>query len=119
LLDKHELKASGWISEPLDNTDHDYVSPLLKNYLDDLKMRQDAGHSENATFIETMRKVIKMDMMTDVVNHQYEKIGGLKKSADEQEKELESERKAAEHARKVNILITKRVEFKKEKAFKR
>ena len=69
MLDKHELKASGWISEPLDNTDHDYVTPLLSNYLDDLKKRQEAGNTENATFIETMRKTVKIDMMHDVVNH--------------------------------------------------
>jgi len=47
------------------------------------------------------------------------KIGGLKKSADEQERELEAERKQAEHERKVHLLATTRVEFKKDKAFKR
>jgi len=32
-------------------------------------------------------------MMRDVVNSTYNKMGGLKKSADELEKELETERK--------------------------
>ena len=69
MLDKRELKASGWITEPLDNADHDYVSPLLFNYLDDLKQRQEDGNREDASFIETMRKKVKIDMMGDVVNH--------------------------------------------------
>jgi hypothetical protein len=35
--------------------------------------------------------------MQEVVNLTYQKMGGLKKNADELEKDLETERKAAEH----------------------
>ena len=60
-----------------------------------------------------------MTELQDVVNEQYLKIGGLKKSADELEEELEHERKAAEHQKKVHLLCTNRVDFTKTKAFKR
>ena len=32
-LDKAELKTTGWTTEPLDNVDHDFVTPLLDRYL--------------------------------------------------------------------------------------
>jgi len=38
-LDKADLKTTGWITTPLDNCDHDFVSPLLDNYLKDLHTR--------------------------------------------------------------------------------
>ena len=28
-LDKKDLKTSGWTTEPLNNVEHDFVSPLL------------------------------------------------------------------------------------------
>jgi len=39
LLDKKDLKTTGWLTEPLNNVDHDFVSPLLNNYLKDLEKR--------------------------------------------------------------------------------
>lgn len=69
--------------------------------------------------MDLLRKTVKLDQMTDVITLQYKKIGGLKKSADEQEQELEAERKLAEHSKKVKVLTNNRVEFSKYKAFKR
>ena len=39
LLDKKDLKTTGWLTTPLDNVDHDFVSPLLTDYLKDLEKR--------------------------------------------------------------------------------
>ena len=39
LLDKKELKTTGWLTTPLDNVEHDFVSPLLTDYLKDLEKR--------------------------------------------------------------------------------
>ena len=36
LLDKADLKTTGWTTEPLENVDHDFVTPLLNRYLEDL-----------------------------------------------------------------------------------
>lgn len=60
-----------------------------------------------------------MDMMRDVVNNTYNKMGGMKKNADELEQELETERKQAEHLKKVHVMCTNRIEFTKKKVFKR
>ena len=86
--------------------EHDFVTVLQKQYLEDLDKRKLLGQNEKSTFIDFMRKNITLDMMSGVVNEEYKKIGGLKKSADELEKELEAERKAREHAKKVKALVT-------------
>ena len=39
-LDQKELKTSGWTTTPLDNVEHDFVTPLLNNYLADLERRK-------------------------------------------------------------------------------
>ena len=39
VLDKADLKTTGWTTEPLENVDHDFVTPLLNRYLDDLGKR--------------------------------------------------------------------------------
>lgn len=39
-LDKKDLKTSGWTTTPLDNVEHDFVTPLLNNYLADLEKRK-------------------------------------------------------------------------------
>ena len=36
-LSKKELKTTGWTTTPLDNVEHDFVTPLLNNYLQDLE----------------------------------------------------------------------------------
>ena len=36
LLDRADLKTTGWTTEPLENVDHDFVTPLLNRYLEDL-----------------------------------------------------------------------------------
>lgn len=69
--------------------EHDFFTDLVDKYLDDLEMRKGLGNSEQSPFIEVLRKTVLLDEMSGVVNAQYQKIGGLKKSADEQEKELE------------------------------
>ena len=38
-LDKKELKVTGWTVVPLDNVDHDFVTTLHKQYLEDLQTR--------------------------------------------------------------------------------
>ena len=38
-LNKAEIKTTGWTTEPLNNVDHDFVTPLLNRYLDDLNKR--------------------------------------------------------------------------------
>ena len=36
LLDKKHLKTTGWTLSPLENVEHDFVTPLLTAYLNDL-----------------------------------------------------------------------------------
>ena len=50
LLDKAELKTTGWTTEPLDNVDHDFVTPLLNRYLNDLNKRIEKQKKKDAGF---------------------------------------------------------------------
>ena len=41
-LEKKELKSSGWLSTPLIDTEHDFVTKLLNKYVQDLQGRAEA-----------------------------------------------------------------------------
>jgi len=36
-LDKFGLRSAGWLTEPLDNVEHDFFSALVETYLEDLE----------------------------------------------------------------------------------
>ena len=40
VLDKKDLKTTGWTTTPLENVEHDFVTPLLNAYLKDLEDRR-------------------------------------------------------------------------------
>lgn len=67
-LDKFGLRSAGWITEPLDNVEHDFFSELVEKYLDDLEVRKGLGNSENSPFVEILRKTVLLDEMSGVVN---------------------------------------------------
>ena len=118
-LDKKDLKTTGWLTTPLDNVDHDFVSPLLNQYLEDLRDRMKNHSSEDGGFAKSLRKIIRLDESQEMVNVQFQKIASLKEMADEKEHQLERERIRAEHNKKVHAIITTRIDFKKDKGFKR
>lgn len=68
-LDNFDLRSGGWLTEPLDNVKNDFVSGLVSNYLEDLATRQEQGNKEGnkTSFVDTLRKTVKMDQMTEVV----------------------------------------------------
>ena len=119
LLDKAELKTTGWTTEPLDNVDHDFVTPLLNRYLNDLSKRIEKQKKKDAGFAQNLRKTVQILDAEDLVNINYQKIADLKEEADRKEHELELERIRTEHNRKVKKIINEKVEFPKAKAFKR
>lgn len=41
LLDKKDLRTSGWTTRPLDNLQHNFVGDLLSRYMEDLETRMD------------------------------------------------------------------------------
>ena len=118
-LDKRQLKSTGWIVEPLDNVEHDFVPDLLKRYLGDLEQRKRVQNDDEAGFCKNLRKVVDLDTMEEVVNMQYAKISSLREKADKREEELEYARKKAEHDKKIAKIVLDKVEFKKHKAFQR
>lgn len=77
------------------------MSSLLKNYLKDLEERRNATKGDSAKQIDILRKGLSLGEMTELVSEQYNKIGGLKKDAEALQNELETERKQAEHKKKV------------------
>ena len=39
-LDRYYTRTSEWKLEPLDNPEHDFITPLLNRYLEDIEFRQ-------------------------------------------------------------------------------
>ena len=72
-----------------------------------------------AGFCKNLRKTVELDTMENVVNKAYNKISSLKEKADKREEELEAARKKAEHDKKISKITNDKLEFKKNKAFKR
>ena len=66
-----------------------------------------------------MRKGIDIYVAEELVNLQFAKINNLKVEADNKEKQLEAARLKAEHDKKVSRTIGSKIEYKKNKAFKR
>jgi len=118
-LDKADLKTTGWTTEPLENVDHDFVSPLLNRYLKDMNTRIEKHKKKDAGFAQNLRKTVQIMDAEDLVNFNYQKIASLKEEADRKEHDLELERIRSEHNRKVRKIITEKVEFPKSRAFKR
>lgn len=118
-LDKRELKTTGWLTSPLENVTHDFVTPLLKNYLADLKKRAVQHEDEEAGFAANIRKSVRVTDSMQLVNQQFQKIQSLKESADMKEQDLALMKKKNEHNQKVSKLVNEVFEFKKKQAFKR
>ena len=113
LLDKKDLKTTGWITTPLDNVDHDFVSPLLDMYLKDLKVRVAYNDKEESGVAANLRKATRVADSEELVNTQYQKVSSLKEQADAKEHDLELERIKNEHNKKVKRLVREKVDFKK------
>lgn len=118
-LNKADLKTTGWTTTPLDNVDHDFVTKLLDRYLKDLEKRIDKQENETSTIAEQLRKSVQIFDSEDLVNVQYDRISSLKEEAARKEHELELERIRKEHEAKVKRLANERVDFRKQKGFKR
>lgn len=67
-LDRYGLRSAGWITEPLDNVEHDFFTELVCKYLDDLELRKSLGNDENSPFVEILRKTVQLNEMSEVVN---------------------------------------------------
>ena len=119
LLDKKDLKTTGWITTPLDNVDHDFVSPLLNMYLKDLKIRIAHHDNEESGVAANLRKATRVSDSEQLVNIQYQKVSSLKEQADLKEQDLELARVKLEHNKKVKRLVREKVDFKKHKGFRR
>ncbi len=118
-LDRADLKTTGWVTAPLENVEHDFVSPLLNNYLNDLHTRIAGQEDEDAGFAKNIRKAVQLFNAEDLVNAQFAKVNSLKEDADAKEHELEVSRRAQVHAKKVHTIINEKVQFKRHKGFKR
>ena len=66
-----------------------------------------------------MRKTVQIFDSEELVNTQHHKIASLKEEAEKKEHDLELELIKNDHNKKVKKLINDKVEFKKQKGFKR
>jgi hypothetical protein len=55
-LDRYGLKGTEWRQLPVDNPEHDFVTPLLSRYLDDLNERKDLSTHGKPRFVDLIRK---------------------------------------------------------------
>ena len=71
LLDKADLKTSGWTTRPLQNCDHDFVSKLHDRYLADLDSRIKKHAAKDATISHQLRKAAALIDSEELLNTQY------------------------------------------------
>ncbi len=67
-LDRADLKTTGWVTAPLENVEHDFVSPLLNNYLNDLHTRTSDQEDEEAGFAKNIRKAVQLFNAEELIN---------------------------------------------------
>lgn len=82
MLDKRDLKTTGWTVVPLNNVDHDFVSSLLSRYLKDLDKRIEKQNSTDEGIAMNLRKITSIEITQDLVNDEYSKVASLKDMAD-------------------------------------
>ena len=70
------------MTTPLDNSDHDFVSKLLNNYLKDLEKRMKYHDKVESGMAANLRKATKVADSEELVNVQYNKVASLKEEAD-------------------------------------
>jgi hypothetical protein len=80
-LEAHHIKDNDFLPLPLPNVDHDFVSDLKFNYLQELKKRMKSGSYEDATIPMILRKCIKLGDMDYLVEECQEKSDILLKNA--------------------------------------
>ena len=85
VLEKKDLKSSGWLTIPLDDTEHDFVSKLLNRYLQDLQGRAEAQERLENGFAQNLRKCVQMGDAEELVSEQFHKIAALKGTTNRQE----------------------------------
>ena len=78
LLDEKDLKTTGWLTTPLDNVEHDFVSPLLTDYLKDLEKRIAHHDKKDSGMAANLRKATRVTDSEELVNIQYQKVASLK-----------------------------------------
>ena len=82
MLDKKHLKSSGWAVTPLENSEHDFVTDLIRKYITDLEDRSDNQERLEAGVAANLRKMIALRDAAELVRLQYEQITSLKDGAD-------------------------------------
>ena len=82
MLDKKHLKSSGWAVTPLENSEHDFITELVRKYIMDLEERSDKQESLEAGIAANLRKMITLRDAAELVRVQYEQITSLKDGAE-------------------------------------
>jgi hypothetical protein len=60
-LDRYHLRATEWKTAPVRQPKHDFVTPLLESYLNDLKRRQVRDVDDECKLSDVLRKAIPID----------------------------------------------------------
>jgi hypothetical protein len=118
-LDSFELRSAGWLSAPDNPVQFDFVTGLIESFLKDLEERGKLGNSEKSSPIDILRKTVNFKDLGALINQQYQKISGLLADTEGKTKTLEMERKKQEHLKRVHVIVSDKLDFKREKAFKR
>ena len=85
MLDKKHLRSSGWAVTPLENSEHDFITELVRKYIMDLEERSDNQERLEAGVAANLRKMICLRDAEELVRTQYEQITSLKDGAEKRE----------------------------------
>ena len=67
-LDGKDLKSAGWTCMPIDNVEHDFVTPLLDHYIKDLAGRMAKQRHNKGSYAQTLRKGVRILESENMVN---------------------------------------------------
>lgn len=91
-LDKHHLHEGAWLTEPLQHPDNDFVTPLLKMYLQDIRSRLEIPLAERKNMSVAMRRIVKTATIHDLVQDTYRDVVFQKVKIEEKEKRMKEEK---------------------------
>ena len=118
-LDKYGLKGTEWRQLPVDNPEHDFITPLLGNYLEDLNERKNLSTHGKPKFVDLLRKQMKIGDMSDIIMTEHAKTQQLKEAAAAREAQLEGIRQLKERDERLNLRIRTKFDFKRKNVTKR
>jgi len=118
-LDRYGLLSTEMRAPIYMRKERDFVSDLLRRYLEDLTERTSLQSWSGAKLCAIARKPILLSELESLISETSIKAQNSRKSVAAKKIELEAKKKIDDRNDRINFMASKRLAFKKERAFKR